>query len=106
MDWASLDAAADAAMLSVFGVPASFIPQDESGPQTITGIVMRPRLLEDLPPGYGAGTSNLRFWVSLETITPTPQHGDQLSFGGNTYVVQEIEADVGGGSVLVLRITC
>ena len=99
----------NAVMVTTFGVPASFIPQNGSGgwldAQSIVGIVMRPAMLEDYPPGFGAGTANLRFWVNFETISPPPQHGDQIGFNGTTYVVVEVEADIGGGAVLKLRTT-
>lgn len=106
-DWPALESAANAVMIATFGVPATFTPQDGSGgwlePQTIQGIVMRPAMPEDFPPGFGPGTSVLRFWVNFETISPSPQHGDQVSFGGATYILQEVEADIGGGAVLKLR---
>ena len=96
-------------MITTFGVPATFTPQDDSGgwldPQAIAGIVMRPAMLEDLPPGFGSNTSNLRFWVNFPTISPSPRHGDQIGFNGMTYIVQEVEADIGGGAVLKLRTT-
>jgi hypothetical protein len=96
-------------MIATFGVPATFIPQDGSGgwlsSQVIAGIVMRPALAEDYPPGFGPGTANLRLWVNFETISPPPQHGDQIVFNGETYIVQEVEADIGGGAVLKLRTT-
>jgi hypothetical protein len=108
-DWPTLESSANAAMIATFGVPATFIAQDGSGnwlgPQVIAGIVMRPAVAEDYPPGFGPGTSNLRFWVNLEIISPPPQHGDQIVFNGTTYVVQEVEADIGGGAVLKLRTT-
>jgi hypothetical protein len=109
MDWTLLEAAGNAAMIATFGVSATFTPQDGSGgwlaPQDIKGIVTRPAMLEDLPPAFGSGTSVVRLWVNIETISPTPQHGDQVGFGGNVYAVQEIEADIDGGAVLKLRIT-
>jgi hypothetical protein len=108
-DWPTLESSANAVMIATFGVPATFIAQDGSGgwlpSQGITGIVMRPAMAEDYPPGFGPGTANLRFWVNLETISPQPQHGDQVVFNGTTYLVQEVEADIGGGAVLKLRTT-
>ena len=108
-DWPTLEANANAVMIDTFGVPATFTPQDGSGgwldPQTIEGIIMRAAMAEDFPPGFGPGTANLRFWVNFEMISPSPQHGDQIAFNGTTYVVQEVEADIGGGSVLKLRTT-
>ena len=108
-DWPALESSANAVMIATFGVPATFTPQDDSGgwldPQAIVGIVMRPAMLEDLPPGFGSNTSNLRFWVNFPTISPSPRHGDQIGFNGMTYIVQEVEADIGGGAVLKLRTT-
>jgi hypothetical protein len=106
-DWLTLESSANAVMVATFGVPATFIPQNGSGgwlsPQAIAGIVMRPGLAEDYPPGFGPGTANLRFWVNFEAISPPPQHGDQIIFNGETYIVQEVEADIGGGAVLKVR---
>ena len=39
----------------------------------------------------------------FKTVAPAPQHGDQIGFNGTTYVVEEVEADIGGGAVLKLR---
>ena len=108
-DWPTLEAAANAVMLATFGVPATFTPQDGAGgwlpPQPIVGIIMRAAMLEDLPPGFGPGTSNLRFWINFETISPSPRHGDQITFAGVTFIVQDVEADVGGSALLKLRVT-
>ena len=96
-------------MLATFGVPATLIPQDGNGgwlePVAISGIVMRPAMLEDYPPGFGPGTAVLRFWVNFETIAPSPRHGDQIVFNSASYVVEDVEADIGGGAVLKLRTT-
>jgi len=106
-DWPTINSNANATMIATFGVPAIFTPQDGSAgslpPQTILGIVMRPAMPEDFPPGFGPGTTNLRFWVNFEAISPSPQHGDQITFNGTTYVVQEVEADIDGGATLKLR---
>lgn len=108
-DWASLESSVNAVMIATFGVPATFTPQDGSGgwlaPQAILGVVMRPAMAEDFPPGFGGGTANLRLWVNFETITPAPRHGDQIVFNGITYLVAEVEADIGGSAVLKLRTT-
>jgi len=106
--WPTLESNANAVMLSTFGVPATFFPQDGSGGwldgQPIVDIVMQPAMAEDYSPGFGPGTAVLRFWVNFETITPSPRHGDQIGFNGATYVVQEVEASIGGAAVLKLRV--
>lgn len=106
-DWPTINASVNAVMIATFGVPATFTPQDGAGgwlaPQTILGIVMRPAMPEDVPPGYGTGTANLRLWVNFETISPPPQHGDQVAFNGTTYLVQEVDVDIDGGAILKLR---
>ncbi len=106
-NWPALESIINGAMIATFGVPATFTPQDGSGgwldPQTIVGVIMRPAMAEDFPPGFGPGTAALRFWVNFKTISPAPQHGDQIGFNGTTYVVEEVEADIGGGAVLKLR---
>ena len=107
-DWPALESNANAAMIATFGVPATFIPQDGSGgwldARPIVGIVMQPAMAEDYPPGFGPGTAVLRLWVNFETITPSPRHGDQIGFNGATYIVQEVEASIGGAAVLKLRV--
>src|SRR5690242_16808959 len=97
-DWAALESGVNAVMTATFGVSATFTPQDGSGgwleSQAIVGIVIRSPLLEDYPPGFGPGTANLRFWVNFETISPSPQHGDQITFSGATYIIEDVEADI------------
>ncbi len=108
-DWPALESSANAVMIATFGVPATFTPQDGAGgwlePRTIMGIVMRPAMPEDFPPGFGPGTAALRLWVNFENISPSPQHGDRIGFNGAAYVIEEAEADIGGGAVLKLRAT-
>ncbi len=106
-NWSDLESAANAAMIATFGVSAIFTPQDGFGgwlkSQTVAGVLMRPALLEELPPGLGPGTIHLRFWVDLKGISPPPQRADRITFEGTAYLVHEIEADIGGGAVLYLR---
>jgi len=106
-DWPTLESNANALMIATFGVPAIFTPQDGNGgwspPQSIVGVIMRPAMLEDYPPGFGPGTAKLRFWVNFETITPSPRHGDQIALSGAAYVVTDVEADIGGAAILKLR---
>ncbi len=112
MAWSNDMAKLNAAVTAAFGIPATFTPQDGNGgwlaPQTISVNPVRPAMLEDFPPGFGQGTAVLRLWVNFTTISPSPQHGDQITFpvGGSVYTVQEIEAeaDPTGGAVLKLRI--
>jgi hypothetical protein len=107
--WPTLEASANAVMIDTFGVPATFTPQDGSGgwlsPQTILGIVMRPAMAEDYPPGFGPGTAILRLWVNFATLSPSPQRGDQIALNGTTYLIEEVDADIDGGAVLKLRAT-
>jgi len=108
-DWPTLNASVNAVMIATFGVPVTFTAQDGAGgwlsPQTILGIVMRSAMPEDFPPGFGPGTVALRLWINFETVSPSPQHGDQIVFNGTTYVVQEVDADIDGGAILKLRAT-
>jgi hypothetical protein len=105
--WPTLESSANAVMIDTFGVPATFTPQDGAGgwlnPQTILGIILRPAMPEDFPPGFGPGSANVRFWVNFETLSPSPQRGDQIALDGVTYVLEEVDADIGGGAVLKLR---
>jgi hypothetical protein len=94
----------DAACLNTWGVPATFTPQDDSGPQQITGIIQNPAMAEDYVPGSVVGTSVVRFFVRLSEISPQPGHGDTITLNGITYNVFEVEADIHGGAVLKLRI--
>jgi hypothetical protein len=108
-DWPALESSANAVMIATFGVPVIFTPQASAGgwlaPQTILAVIMRPAMPEDFPPGFGPGTANLRLWVNFETILPPPRRGDRIALNGASYVVQEVEADIGGGAVLKLRST-
>ena len=108
MAWSDLVNTLDAACLATFGTAVTFTPQDGSGgwldAQPIVGIIMQPAMAEDYPQGFGPGTAVLRFWVNFETITPSPRHGDQIGFNGATYVVQDVEASIGGAAVLKLRV--
>ena len=104
-NWPALEAGANAIILATFGVPATFTPQDGSGAQAIQGILVPPALAEDYPPGVGPGASVLRLWVNFAVIAPSPQRGDQIVFNGANYVVEDVEADISGSAVLILRVT-
>lgn len=97
----------NAAVSAELGLPATFTPQDGSGAKTIYVNTVRPAMLEDVLPGHG--TAVLRLWVNFAAISPSPQHGDTITFpvGGQVYVIQEVEAedDPTGGAVLKLRTT-
>jgi hypothetical protein len=102
LSWAAIESKVNAVLLAKFGVPVTFTPQDGDGgwltPQTITGI-------ESLPPNFGPEPAVLWLRVDLSAITPAPTHGDQITYGGNNYVVQDLKADTTGTGVLLkLRI--
>ena len=92
----------DADLLATFGEAVTFTPQDGSGAQSITGIPVQPGMPEDVPPGFGKGTTNLRLWLNIQTITPTPQKGDAVTFNGKVYTLGEVDPDVDGGAVFRL----
>ena len=77
MSWASELEKLNQACLGEFGIPVTFIPQDGSGAQTITGIILNPLVPEDVTP----------------------------NLTGGTYVIEDIDVDVSGGGTLKLRIT-
>jgi len=93
----------DAVLLGVFGIPVTFTPRNDSGPQQITGIVQNPAMAEDYAPGSIQGASVVRLFVRLDAITPAPQHGDLIAISGATYNIVGVDADIYGGAVLKLR---
>lgn len=101
MAWTDEQEAAHVAILSTFGVPATFTPQGGSA-IAITGVIRAPAEMEDVLPGSG---SVVRLFVNLPDITPAPQRGDTITLNGNTYAVTEVDVDVFGGATLKLRIT-
>jgi len=103
MAWNDLINALDTTCLHVFGIPATFTPQDGSGAQQITGIIRTPAMGEDTIPGGVQGVSVIRFFVQFSKIAPAPQHGDTVTINGITYVVAEVDVDVHGDAVLKLR---
>ena len=104
MAWTDLINTLDAACIHIFGIPATFTPQDGSGAQQITGIIQNPAMAEDFVPGSLQGTSVVRFFVRFANITPPPQHGDTIAINAVLYNVAEVEVDIQGGATLKLRI--
>ncbi|MGD0497528.1 MAG: hypothetical protein ABSC23_03730 [Bryobacteraceae bacterium] len=103
MDWNSLEATGNAAMIAAFGEPATFIPQDGSGgwlpAQSITGV-------PTLPANFGPDPAVMYLWVDSASISPTPRRGDQVTYNGTAYVVADLLAgSTGTGVTLKLRIT-
>ncbi len=106
MSWSSLVNAVDIAAIDVLGgVSATFIPQDNSGSQNISGIIRNPAMDEDFTPGSSQGTSVVRFFVRFANITPQPRKGDVVVINGISYMIVDASADTEGGAVLVLKKT-
>ena len=103
MAWSDLMASLDTSCLAVFGTPVTFIPQDGSGAQSITGIIQTPAMPEENMPGSVQGTDVIRLFVRFASITPQPRFGDVVAINGVAYTVQEVAADTQGGAVLKLR---
>lgn len=87
------------------GVVTTFTPQDNSGSQTVNGLIANPAMFEDYTPGSTTGTDVIRLFVRFANISPQPQKGDVFVVNGITYMVQEGTADVEGGAILKLRAT-
>jgi hypothetical protein len=102
--WTNLVEAMHQAALGAFGVPATWSQQGGGAASPIVGIIRKPAQLEDVFPG-SAGSSVVRFFVDLNGLSPSPQHGDTMTLNGNVYVIADIEVDIEGGAVLKLRIT-
>lgn len=92
----------DADLLAQFGETVTFTPQDGSGPQSIQAIPVQPGMPEEVPAGFGKGTVNLRLWLNIKTVTPTPQKGDSVTYAGKTYTLGEVDPDVDGGATFHL----
>jgi hypothetical protein len=105
MAWTDLVNTMDTALLAAFGTPVTFVPQDGSGEQQITGIIQNPAMAEDYAPGSVQGASVVRLFVRFANLEPQPKHGDALIINGIAYAVLEVEADTQGGAVLKLRVT-
>ena len=95
----------NAAVLAAFGIPATFIPQDGSGDQQITGIIKAPAMGEDRLPGASLGAAVVRLFVQFASIAPAPRHGDLITINGVVYAVVELDVDTQGGAVLKLRVS-
>ena len=83
-----------------FGIAATFKPQ-AGGILEIRGVFLKNPVVEDLLPKHGA--PNIRFFVRYVDINPHPQQGDQLIINGNGYNVSDVDVDIAGGAVLVLK---
>lgn len=93
----------DAACLSIWGIPATFTPQDWSGPQTITGIISPPPLEEQQIPGGPQGVVVVYFFVRFVNIKPNPQRGDSIQINNVSYNVDKVTVDAMGSAMLHLR---
>ena len=88
MSWASELEKLNQAVLGEFGIAVTFTPQDGSGPQTITGIILNPTMEEDVIPNLTGGTyviedididvSGLEMHGVLR-VSDLP-HGDKIKF--------------------------
>lgn len=85
-------------------IVVSYTPQDDSGTQTIDGIIQNPNVYEDNTPGGAPGTTVVRLFVpSYGTLTPRPAKGDKIVIDGTEYFILRPDADLTGGAVLLLR---
>jgi hypothetical protein len=104
MGWADCAERANAAFLAAWPTPALFNPKAGGGPISLTGVIDRPALLEDVLPAGSSGTSVVRFWVDFANVSPQPQNGDQLTLNGVNYDLFDVLVDPdGGGALLKLR---
>ncbi|HEY4364458.1 MAG TPA: hypothetical protein VGN17_26065 [Bryobacteraceae bacterium] len=93
----------DNTCLSIWGVSALWVPQDYSGPQSITGIISPPPLEEQVIPGSTHGTSIVYFWVRFVEIQPSPMIGDTITLDGILYNLDKVNVDSMGSAMLHLR---
>jgi hypothetical protein len=93
----------DNTCLNIWGVAATFTPQDYSGPQTITGIISPPPLEEQVIPGHSQGVAVVYFFVRFVDITPNPRMGDTVAIDGVLYNVDKVNVDSQGSAMLHMR---
>ncbi len=101
--FSSLVAAADAACLNAFGVPAVLHPQSGGPDIPFTGITLNPVSQEDYVPGSLRGVTVVHLFMRFVDLAVPPQKGDRVTFGGVTYDLFEDRVDREGGAVLKLR---
>jgi len=98
MSWDAAMGALNAACLGVFGRQVTYQPA-AGDPIVVTGILETGVRLEENAPG----TYALLFLRATDLPLP-PACGDEVEIDGGTYKVFEVEADVGRGVKLALRI--
>lgn len=104
--WSNLIGRLDTNVIKLLGgVQVTFIPQDGSGSQVISGLETRPAMDEDFTPGGSIGTDVVRLFIQPQLITPAPRRGDVIIYNTVSYMVQETPSDLVGGAVLKLRAT-
>jgi hypothetical protein len=101
--WATLTQSLFLAALNAFPVTAILTPQSTGVPVAINCIEMDPAQPEDIYPG--SARTVVRLFVNISLITPTPQHGDAVTYNCANYAVMGAPQDINGGAVLKLRKT-
>jgi len=96
-------------MVDAFGsseTTFTWTPQDGSGAQTVVGIRKTAASPLDLPPAFGAGAGNIILWVDWNALSPAPQRGDLVTYGGVRYTIGIAEPNQtgeGGGHIKLVR---
>ena len=95
--WAQQSGLANAAILAAFGQPVSY-QQGLGVPFTVIGILDK-RTDEQRHPD----TVYARLFVALSSFSQAPDHGDQVTVDGASFIVFEVLNDSGGGCWLSMR---
>jgi hypothetical protein len=104
MSWPEWVEDAHQAVLAVFGVTVTWQPQGSPGVSiAIEALEEKLPIEEPVPPGSLTGTTNARLWIDTDSLSPAPAEGDEIIFNGVSYDVGNVEADIEGGAVLVLK---
>jgi hypothetical protein len=84
----------------------TWTPQAGSGAQTVAGIRKTSASPLDLPPAFGAGAGNIILWVNWNALSPAPQRGDLVTYGGVRYTIgiaEPNQTEEGGGHIKLVR---
>ncbi|MBN2118508.1 MAG: hypothetical protein JW730_18185 [Anaerolineales bacterium] len=89
------------ACLKVFGQALIFTRSATQEEISIEGILVSGAEPEEVAPGDGSIYA--RLWILDSEIDPAPGSGDEISTDTTIYKIVRLEADAGGGLVLLLR---
>lgn len=100
-EWQEYSEDLNSICMEAFGDQVSFSPQSGGGPFSIFGVFDKETELLMGDPQVVSYAPTLG--VNLSDLPVEPSQGDQFTIGDETYELDYIDADSGGGAILVLR---